>query len=555
MSYKFTIRMNSLFNTILVFTFSLLTFYACSYKSIPADLIVHNARIYTVDNDFLVVEAMAIKDGVILETGPERQIMNKYKALKTIDAGKKPVYPGLIDAHCHFLGYGFSLQQVNLVGTDSWEEVLQKVDDFVEYNNPIIIDGRGWDQNDWEDKSFPGNSFLTEKYPNTPVLLNRIDGHAAIANQAALDLAGLKAGQKIAGGIIETKNNKLTGLLIDNAVDLVNEMLPKPSKKEKTQALLAAQKKCFEVGLTTIDDAGLDKSSILLIDDLQQAGELKMRIYAMVSDTPENLDYFFEKGKLKTKKLNVRSVKLYGDGALGSRGACLIHPYTDDSSNSGFLLSSKEHFDEVAKKCLENGFQLNTHCIGDSANRLLTNIYIKYLKGTNDLRWRIEHAQVVNKSDIDKFRAFNIIPSVQPTHATSDMYWAEERLGSDRIKEAYAYQTLLKTNGLLALGTDFPVENISPFLTFYAAVSRKDQEGYPEGGFNMNDGLSREQSLKGMTIWAAISNFEEQEKGSLEAGKMADFIILEKDIMKIPLNEIPDMKVFETYIGGELVFK
>jgi predicted amidohydrolase YtcJ len=534
--------------------FSLIILSSCSYKNVPADLIVHNAKIYTVDNSFSIVEAMAIKDGRIVETGPERQILNKYSADKIIDAGKKSVFPGLIDAHCHFLGYGFSLQSVNLVGTTSWYDVLDKVDDFVEQNDRLIIEGRGWDQNDWEIKSFPNNLTLNERYPDTPVFLKRIDGHAAIANRAALDLAGIKPGQKIDGGIIETKDNVLTGLLIDNAVDLVNNALPKPVEEEILQALMAAQKKCFEVGLTTVDDAGLDKSSILLIDELQHSGDLKMRVYAMISDKPENLDYFFETGILKTERLNVRSVKLYGDGALGSRGACLLHPYSDDPENTGFLLSSKEHFDEIAGLCYENGFQLNTHCIGDSANRLLTDIYIKYLKGTNDLRWRIEHAQVVNKNDIVKFKEFNIIPSVQPTHATSDMYWAEERLGSDRIAEAYAYQILLKTNGLLALGTDFPVENISPFLTFYAAVSRKDVQGYPENGFNMKDALTREQALKGMTIWAAISNFEEGEKGSLEAGKFADFIILDQDIIKIPVEQIPEVNVLQTFVGGERVF-
>jgi predicted amidohydrolase YtcJ len=443
---------------------------------------------------------------------------------------------------------------VNLVGTTSFDEVMKRVLDFQNKRDVSFIIGRGWDQNDWEEQSFPDNSALNKRYPNTPILLKRIDGHAAIANRAALDLAGIKPGQKIDGGVIKTKDNRLTGLLVDNAVDLVNSALPKPSEQDISQALMTAQEKCFEVGLTTVDDAGLDKLSILLIDKLQQSGDLKMRVYAMISDTPENLDYFFEKGKIKTERLNVRSVKLYGDGALGSRGACLLHPYSDDPLNKGFLLSSKEHFDEIAGLCYENGFQLNTHCIGDSANRLLTDVYVKYLKGTNDFRWRIEHAQVVNKDDVDKFKKFNIIPSVQPTHATSDMYWAEDRLGEDRIKEAYAYQTLLKTNGLLALGTDFPVENISPFLTFYAAVSRKDVKGYPENGFNMKDALTRRQALKGMTIWAAISNFEEAEKGSLEVGKLADFIILDKDIINIPIQQVPEVKVLQTFVGGERVY-
>lgn len=537
-----------------IFIANLFIVSSCSYQHAPADLIIHNAKIYTVDNNFSIVEAMAIKDGLILETGPERQIMNKYKSDQIIDAGQKPVYPGFIDAHCHFLGYGYSLVIVDLVGTKSWDEVLLRVDEFVEKHNPKIIEGRGWDQNDWEDKSFPDFDALNERYPNTPVFLRRIDGHAAIANQSTLDLAGIKAGDKLEGGLIKTIDDKLTGLLIDNAIDLIYNTLPETSEEEKVKALFEAQKKCFEVGLTTVDDAGLGMASILLIDSLQQSGDLKMRIYAMVADEPENLDYFFKRGKIKTKKLNVRSVKLYGDGALGSRGACLLHPYSDEPGNTGFLLNSAEHFDEVAKACFENGFQLNTHCIGDSANRLLTDVYAKYLKGTNDLRWRIEHAQVVNPDDVNKFKEFNIIPSVQPTHATSDMYWAEDRLGSERIKDGYAYKTLLKTNGMLALGTDFPVEKISPFLTFYAAVSRMDTEGYPAGGFFADQALTREQALKGITIWAAISNFEENEKGSLEAGKMADFIILENDVMQVPVEEIPQIKVSKTFVGGEMVF-
>ena len=536
------------------FLISLSLMMACSYQNQPADLIVHNARIYTVDEGFSVVEAMAIKDGIILETGAERQIMNRYKAAEVIDAGKRPVYPGFIDAHCHFLGYGFSLQRVDLTGTRSWEEVLDRVDKFVKKHNPDIIEGRGWDQNDWEIKDFPDNRELNERYPGKPVFLKRIDGHAAIANKAALKLAGIIAGQKISGGVIKTENGELTGLLVDNAVDLVNSALPKPSKNDVENALILAQKNCFAAGLTTVDDAGLDKEAIEIIDELHQQGKLKMRIYAMISDAPDNLNYFSGKGKIKTPFLNVRSVKVYADGALGSRGACLLKPYSDDPGNYGFLLNTVAHFDSIASYCKQYGFQMNTHCIGDSANRLMLDIYGQYLEGTNDLRWRIEHAQVVNSADVPKFRDFNIIPSVQPTHATSDMYWAEERLGSDRIHDAYAYKTLLETNGMLALGTDFPVENIDPLLTFYAAVARRDIKGFPDEGFEPQQAITREQALRGMTIWAAISNFEENEKGSLEAGKFADFIILDKDIMKIPMKDIPGARVWQTRVNGIKVY-
>jgi len=528
---------------------------ACAYQHKEADLIVHNARIYTVDDNFSVVEAMAIKDGLIIETGPERAILNKYHSENKIDARQQAVYPGFIDAHCHFLGYGLSLFRVDLTGTRSWEEVLQRVDQFVIKNNPTVIEGRGWDQNDWPVEDFPSNKELNLKFPNTPVLLKRIDGHAAIANAVALDLADVHAGDKIDGGVIKSINGNLSGLLIDNAIDLVARKLPRPTQKEVEAALLAAQKNCFEVGLTTVDDAGLDRDAILLIDKMQKDTRLKMRIYAMVSDNAENLEYFFSRGKIKTHYLNVQSIKVYADGALGSRGACLLHPYSDNSENTGFLLHPISHFDSIAEACYKYGFQMNTHCIGDSANRILAAVYAKTLKGINDRRWRIEHAQIVEKSDLELFSDFSIIPSVQPTHATSDMYWAEQRLGKIRMDEAYAYSDLLKTNGLIALGTDFPVENINPILTFYAAVARKDTKGYPENGFLPKQGLSREQALKGMTIWAAISNFEESEKGSLQAGKMADFVILDRDIMNVSENKIFDAKIQATYIGGEQVYK
>ncbi|MGZ3940839.1 MAG: amidohydrolase, partial [Bacteroidia bacterium] len=317
------------------------------------------------------------------------------------------------------------------------------------------------------------------------------------------------------------------------------------------KALLAAQKNCFAVGLTTVDDAGLMKRNIDIIDELQKKGDLKMRIYAMLSDDTLNYAYYLEKGAYKTEKLNVRSFKFYADGALGSRGACLLKEYEDKKGWKGFLLSDKKHFEEYAKILAEKGFQMNTHCIGDSSDRIIAQIYVANQKP--DARWRIEHAQVVNQNDFELFK--NIIPSIQPTHATSDMYWAEERLGKERVKYAYAYKDLLQAAGMIALGTDFPVEDISPFKTFYAAVARKDSKGFPEGGFQMENALSREETIKGMTIWAAYSNFEEKEKGTLEPGKFADFIILDTDLMKCKPEDILKAKVIATYVGGQMVFE
>lgn len=515
-----------------------------------ADTIVYNAKIYTVDSLFTVVEAMALKDGEILETGTTEYIKGNYQAIEEVDAQKNFVYPGFIDAHCHFIGYAKSLRAVNLVGTKSFYEVIGRIVDFQNENNLAFISGRGWDQNDWEDKRFPNKLELDQLFPATPVLISRIDGHAVLANQAALDYANVPLDTLIVGGIIEKdKEGNATGILIDNAVDLIKE--PDLAETVFLEAIKEAQENCFSYGLTTLDDAGLDKLSIELIDSLQKAEFLKMRIYAMVSDKPDLVDYYLKSGKIKTDHLNVRSFKYYADGALGSRGACLNAPYSDHKNHVGFLLSSEKHFRERAATMAEEGWQMNTHAIGDSANRVILDVYGESGKGK---RWRIEHAQIVDKEDFQFFKKYEIIPSVQPTHATSDMYWAEDRLGKERISYAYAYKQLLSEYGKLALGTDFPVEDISTIKTFYAATVRKDLEGYPKGGFQMENAISREEALKGMTIWAAYSNFEEKEKGSLEAGKFADFVILDKDWMNCLPEEIPNTIILSTYLAGKEVF-
>ncbi|WP_299459148.1 amidohydrolase [uncultured Microscilla sp.] len=520
------------------------------------DLIVHNAKVYTVDSTFSQAEAFAVKNGQFVAVGSSKDILTKYTAKKKIDLQKKPVYPGFFDAHCHFYRYGLGLREVNLVGTASFAEIVAKLQTFRKQNPAQAwLAGRGWDQNDWDLKEFPSKDTLDKLFPDVPVFLTRVDGHAALANQKALDLAGVKNGVKVDGGIVETKNGELTGILIDNAIQLVRKAIPEASKAEQTTALLNAQKQCFAVGLTSVVDAGLNRSNIELINELQQAKQLKMRVYAMVSATKADLDYYLTKGKIKTDYLHVRSVKVYADGALGSRGACLLHPYHDKPEEQGFLLSSPQTLDSLVQRIAAKGFQVNTHCIGDSANRLLLDIYAKYLKGNNDLRWRIEHAQVVNKADLKKFAEFSIIPSVQPTHGTSDMYWADERLGNEKIKTAYAYKDLLKQGRLLAIGSDFPVEHINPLYGFHAGVARQDAKNFPEGGFQMENAISRKQALKGMTIWAAFSSFEENEKGSIEPGKMADFVVTEKDLMTAPKTELRQLKVLRTFVGGEQVYK
>ena len=522
------------------------SFFGCKKN---VDLIIYNANVYTVDNDFSNVNAIAIKDGLFYDVG-ENNILNKYNFKNSIDLNGSTVLPGLIDAHCHFYGLGLNQQVIDLVGTKSFEEILEKLKSN---SNNTVIKGRGWDQNDWDNKQFPNKTQLDVLFPNVPVVLERIDGHAYLVNQKALDMAKITSQTKeIAGTIVKVKG-KLTGILIDGPMGLVDDVLPDLSNSEKEQALLDAQKICFANGLTTVDDAGLSKETIFLIDKLQKENILKMRVYAMISNSKSNLDYFLNKGAIKTPLLNVSSVKIYGDGALGSRGATLKHPYHDDKKNYGKLITNPEELKNLATKIANANFQMNTHAIGDSTVKLLLNTYSKVLENKKDPRWRIEHSQIIDLNDMNGFNS-KILPSVQPTHATSDMYWAEDRVGSSRINGAYAYKTLLNKSKVIGLGTDFPVEKVNPFHTFYAAVSRKDLTGYPEKGFQIQNALSREETLKGMTIWAAYLNFEENEKGSIEKGKFADFIIIDRDIMKVKENETQNTKVLKTYLSGELVY-
>ena len=527
----------------------------CSWNKPKADLMIYNAKIYTVNDKFDIAEAIVVKDGKILAVGSTADIRKQYGAKEEVDANGKAIYPGFIDAHAHFFGYGESLQSADLRGTTSWDEVIARVTEFAKTHPDGWLTGRGWDQNDWADKQFPNKDQLDQLFPNRPVLLERIDGHASIANQSALNEAGITKSFALTGGDIVDKDGKLTGLLIDNAVELVANKVPPPDAAKAKKILLDAQKNCFEVGLTTIDDCGLDYDAVEFIEKLHKDKSLKMRLYVMLSDAEKNYDYLFKRGAIKTERLNVRAFKVYSDGALGSRGACLLHPYTDMPSKKGFLLSDIKHFEEVAKKINSHNFQMCTHAIGDSANRSILKIYNAVLGGKNDKRWRIEHAQIVAPEDFSLFGKASVVPSVQPTHATSDMYWAKDRLGNERVKGAYAYKQLLTQNGWIPLGTDFPVEQINPMLTFYAATLRKDAKDYPKGGFQMENALTPEEALRGMTIWAAKANFEEKEKGSLEVGKFADFVILENDIMKANGEQILNNKVLKTYLNGEKVYE
>ena len=529
----------------------LLCLICCKESKQSADLIVINANVYTVNDEGPRASAFAVKDGKFLAVGTSAVIRENYNGTQTIDAEGKTIIPGLIDAHCHFYELGLTEQLVDLNGTRSFDEILERLQLFNKENQPAIIRGRGWDQNDWESKEFPTRERLDELYPEIPVVLERVDGHAYLVNQKMLELAGIDGSTQMPGGQVIKKLGVPTGLLIDSPMSLVNAALPEPDLKAKIQALKDAERICFNNGLTTVNDAGLNKDIISLIDSLHNTGDLSIRVYAMISNNEDNLSYYLPRGAIKTDKLHVRSVKVYADGALGSRGAALKVAYADQPGHFGAMITPASEIESLALRIKDAAFQMNTHAIGDSANAVVLRAYQKALGDDRDHRWKIEHAQVVDPVDFAYFET-GIIPSVQPTHATSDMYWAEDRLGEERIKGAYAFKSLLDRAGIVALGTDFPVERVNPFHTFYAAVVRKDLEEYPSGGFEVQEALSRMEALKGMTIWAAYSNFEEDEKGSIEVGKWADFIILNKDLMEVSNKEIPGVRADHVYLAGRI---
>ena len=531
----------------------LLMIAGCSREK--ADLVVLNATIYTVDSLFSVQESFAVAGGKIIATGTSGEIASRFEASETLDLKGKYVYPGFIDAHAHFYGYGMNLlEYADLSGTSSPEEIYDRLLAHHEKTGGSWLLGRGWDQNDWPEKQFPDNRELDRLFPGVAVYLVRIDGHAAWVSSRALELAGITAETRIGGGEVLLKNGRPSGVLIDNAEAPVTAVIPRPGRELQARALLAAQENCFRASLTSVTDGGLSREVILLMDTLHKEGTLKMRINAMINPDEANFDRFLTQGIYKTERLQVNTIKLYADGALGSRGALMLESYADDPGNQGLQIAGQEYYDDICRKALEHHYQVATHAIGDSANRLMLQTYGRFLGGKNDRRWRIEHAQVVHPDDFPLFERYAVIPSVQATHATSDMTWAAERLGPERVKGAYAYKQLLSQNGWLPNGTDFPIEKIDPLFTFYAAVFRSDHQGNPAGGFQPENSLSREETLRSITLWAAKASFEEGEKGSLEPGKWADFVVLDTDLMKASPEEILKATILETRIAGEKVF-
>jgi hypothetical protein len=528
---------------------------SCQSDKISVDLIVQNAVIYTADSAFSIHAAMAIKEGKILEVGDNLLINDKYKTDSVLDVKGKAIYPGFIDAHCHFYGLALNSRYADLSGATSFGQVLDILSKQQEQKPSNWISGRGWDQNKWPGHQFPDNEKLNELFPDIPVVLVRVDGHAVLVNNAAIALSGITidsiANKKEA--FIERGN--FTGIFLESMADRFRNLIPEPSKQELTELINTTANQCYSVGLTMVADAGLDAGIIDFYDNLQSDGQLQMAIYAMLNPNEENFKRFLRKGIYVRPKLSVRSLKLYADGALGSRGACLLKPYSDSPGEYGILTITPEDLGRYCVMAYDNGYQVNTHAIGDSAVRTVLKVYSNYLLPGNNLRWRVEHAQVVHPDDFKLFGEFAIIPSVQATHATSDMGWARSRLGDSRIRNAYAYKTLMQQNGWIPNGTDFPIEDISPLLTFYASVARKDLKGRPVAGFQKENALTRQEALRSITKWAARSCFEENRRGSIEPGMNADFVLIDRDIMQVPENEIPKAKVLMTVIDGKAVYE
>jgi len=532
-----------------------MTIMSCTTGDRKADLILTGGVVYTVDAEFSVAEAIAIKDRRIIAVGTTEEITKRYRSPVVKDLNGAYVYPGWIDAHCHFFGYGMNLSAVDLSGTSSVEEIIGRLKEHHAANPGTWIIGRGWDQNDWEVQEFPDRTRLDTHFPHTPILLRRIDGHAGWVNTMALDLGGVTAKTTVDGGTVMLTDGIPNGILIDNAIGLVGSKVPSPLESEIIIALQQAEKNCFQVGLTSVQDAGLSRYVVQLIDSLQKDGSLQIRINAWLSPSQENFTHYVEQGTLQTDYLSVNTVKLFTDGALGSRGARMIEPYSDDPGNLGLFVTPLDLLEEHCRKAYDHNYAVATHCIGDAANRETLRIYASILGGKNDRRWRIEHAQIIHPDDFHFFGDYNIVPSVQSTHATSDMYWAEQRVGPERMKGAYAYRELLEQNGWIPNGSDFPVENINPLFGFYASTVRKDQKGFPSEGFRMENAISREEALRAMTIWAAKSGFEEHLKGSIEVGKLADLVVTGTDLMSARDQELFGIKVLATYSGGELVYE
>ena len=529
-----------------------------------ADLIVTNARIYTSDDTRPVVEAVAVAGGKVLFAGNAAGAMAlKGAATRVLDVGGRTVIPGMIDAHGHVAGLGDALHIVDLTGTTTYDEVVARVAERAKKTpKGQWVLGRGWDQNDWGDTRFPTHDKMTAAVPDHPVYIVRVDGHAGLANLKALQAAGVTAAtQDPSGGHIERNaDGSPSGVFVDNAQGLVRRAIPRQTRNDVKLAIVDAVREAQRWGLTGVHDAGAGATALDVYEELAKSGQMKFRLYAMISDDAPTVDAWFKRGPLMDAyngSLWVRSIKLYSDGALGSRGAALLEPYSDDAKNIGLLVSAPAHIQDVATRALKAGFQINTHAIGDRGNRLVLDAYEAALKAvpTADHRFRVEHAQILNFDDVSRFAHLGVIPSMQASHQTSDMYWAAARLGAQRLLGAYAWRSLLNTGVVVPNGSDFPVEQVNPLISFHSAVSRQDARDWPPGGWYPAERMTREEALKSITIWAAYSGFQEKVLGSLTPGKYADFVVLDQDIMRVPPELLLNTRVLQTWVGGTKVYE
>ncbi len=520
-----------------------------------SDLLIKNAKIYTVDPKNPRATAIAIRNGRIAAVGNDLKAFENA-ATRVIDAKGAAIIPGLIDAHGHVEGLGSSLEMLDLRGITSEAEIAGKVKAAAAKAAPgEWIVGRGWDQNLWVTKQFPTTDSLNQAAPKNPVALTRIDGHATWANRAALDAADINQGTKDPDGgrIIRDAQGKPAGVLVDTAQGMVRRRIPAASPEQVQRHISRALEECARLGLTSVHDAGVGNAEIAAYHALLQQGKIPVRVYAMLSNQTALVETWLARGPEIGDFLTIRSIKVYADGALGSRGAALLAPYADEKAASGLMITGRDAIEAVSVKAAARGFQVNTHAIGDRGNRETLDAYAAALKGPNNKRFRVEHAQVIAPEDFVKFQKYSIIASMQPTHATSDMGWAADRLGPDRVKGAYAWQTLIKLGVHLASGSDFPVELANPIDGFYAAVTRQDKQGKPAGGWFPDQRLSREEALRSFTLEGAFAAFEETTRGSLEVGKLADLVMLSADIMTIPAPEILKTRATMTVVGGKIV--
>lgn len=526
-------------------------------------MIVVNGRVYTVDDSRPMVSAFAVRDGRIMFAGSEREARSLAgPKTRVLDVRGATVIPGMVDAHAHLVGLGESLANVNLAGSQSYAEVIARVVARAKDIKPgEWIFGRGWDQNRWPEKEFPNHDALTKAFPNNPVVLSRIDGHALLANAMAMRAAHVTAAtpDPDGGRVLRSSDKSPSGVFVDNAQSLINRAEPSSTREQTTKAILAAIAEANKWGLIGIHDAGESQRAIDIYESLAKQGKYNLRNYVLVSgDTADILHYTAvgPRSDLYNGRIWVRSIKLYADGALGSRGAALLAPYSDDPGNTGLLVTPPSDLEKVAELALRKGFQVGVHAIGDRGNRVVLDAYDAALKAvpTADHRFRIEHAQVISPSDIPRFAQLGVIPSMQASHQTSDMRWAETRLGPDRIKGAYAWRSLLNTGVIIPDGSDFPVEEVNPLISFHSAVSRQDATNWPQGGWYGDQVMTRFEALKAMTIWPAYAGFQEKIMGSISPGKYADFVVLDSDIMTIPASDILKTAVQSTWLGGKEVY-